>query len=422
MRFRKKLKKTNSDSEKGFVALIVAILILVAMITIGVSVSSLIISRYKISTNLVKSNQAYYAAESGVEDALLRLKEKMDWTASSELKVGEATSTTEISEILGGARNITSEGNFKNIIRKVRAVYQISAEKSSFYFGAQVGDGGIQMDDGSTIHGNVFSNGPITAANNTEITGSLKVAKTGNFIDGVTVGTDAWVDTCRDSYIGNVLTCASSTNCIASVTDLLTDEIATRTMAITEEQIEKWKKDARLGGTTTGDYILTGKQEAYLGPKVIDGKLRVEGGRAKLFLTGTVWVTGSTTVQDSGQIRLDEASYGSFSGILISDGEVIFKDSGKALGTGQSGSYLLVISTAFGEPAITIQNKFEADILYAQNGWLVVKDTVDMREVSGYGIHIKNNAEITYEVGLQDVAFSSGPGGSWEVTSWREIE
>ena len=423
MSHKKQLRTNNFNSQQGFVALIVAILVLVTMLSIGISISTLIISRYKISFNLSKSNQAYFAAESGIEDALLRLvEEDMNWTTSSTLKVGEATSTTQISEILGGARNITSEANLRNIIRRVRAVYQISAEKALFYFGAQVGEGGIVMDDGSTIHGNVFSNGSVQAAANTEITGSAKVAKTGNYIEGAEIGTNAWVDICRNSNITGILTCASSTNCTAVITDLLTDEIATRTMSISEEQIEKWKEDARLGGTTTGDYILSGKQEAFLGPKVIDGNLRVEGGSAKLFLTGTVWVTGSTTVQDSAQIRLDEASYGSFSGILISDNEVVLRDSGKALGTGQPGSYLLIISTTPGEPAITIQNKFEADILYTQNGWIMIQDTADMREVTGYGIHIKNNADVTYEVGLQDTAFSSGPGGSWEVTSWREIE
>ncbi len=123
MAFKKQLKINNFNSQQGFIALVVAILILVTMISIGVSISTLVIGRHKISFNLLKSNQAYFAAESGIEDALLRLEKDMDWTTTSTLKVGQATSTIQISEILGGARNITSEANFRDIIKRVRVVY-----------------------------------------------------------------------------------------------------------------------------------------------------------------------------------------------------------------------------------------------------------------------------------------------------------
>jgi len=36
-----------------------------------------------------------------------------------------------------------------------------------------------------------------------------------------------------------------------------------------------------------------------------------------------------------------------------------------------------------------------------------------MKEVSADKITLDNNASVTYEQGLADVNFSSGPGGSW---------
>jgi len=305
-------------------------------------------------------------------------------------------------------------------ISKVSVIYQISNQGVSFYYGAQLGDGGIIMDDGSTINGNVFSNGPIVAAPNTEITGTVKVAKTGNYIDGATIGKDAFVDICRNSSTSDTLTCSTSTNCTASVIETLTEEIATSTLAISQAQITQWKDEAISGGTTT-EYTLAEGQQDYLGPKKIEGDMTIQD-RAQLFITGTIWVTGKITIQNDAKVRLDETTYGSLSGVIIGDNIVTLQDVGKAIGTGQWGSYLLLISTASDDSAIIIQNNFEADILFTQNGWITIQDTAAVRELSGYGIHLKNNAEIIYEVGLKDVSFSTGPGGSWEVTSWREIE
>ena len=35
---------------------------------------------------------------------------------------------------------------------------------------------------------------------------------------------------------------------------------------------------------------------------------------------------------------------------------------------------------------------------------------------------INNNAVIEYEAGLENANFASGPGGSWQLKRWREIE
>jgi len=81
----------------------------------------------------------------------------------------------------------------------------------------------------------------------------------------------------------------------------------------------------------------------------------------------------------------------------------------------------MLISTATGD-AITIQDSAETDILFTQNGYILIQNSAKLREISGYGIHLKNSVKIIYEVGLQDTSFTSGPGGTWEVTSWKEVE
>ena len=407
-------------NQKGFAVFFITILIMAVVFGIAVSIFILTYGEQKIIKNVVKSSQAYYIAEAGIEDALLRLKNDMAWSSPYNFSLGDGFVTITISDIVGGSRTIIGEGEFLNRFRKVAAAYEISTEEASFYYGAQVGEGGIIMDDGSTIYGNIFSNGNIEAAANTEITGTVRVAKTGNYIDGVTAGENAYVDICKNSNISGILTCTTSTNCSASSIESLLEEIVAAPLPLTQEQINEWKTEAASGGTIA-DYLLAGQQTDFLGPQKIEGNMTIQN-KAKLFITGTIWVTGTITIQDTAQVRLDRDSYGSLSGVMIADDSIVLQNSAKALGSGEMGSYLLIISTDTGTSAITIQDEFEADILYTQNGWIIIQNIAEVRELTGYGIHLKNNAEIIYEVGLADISFSSGPSGSWGVTNWKEIE
>jgi hypothetical protein len=67
-------------------------------------------------------------------------------------------------------------------------------------------------------------------------------------------------------------------------------------------------------------------------------------------------------------------------------------------------------------------NSAGSAIYYANSGLIYLKNNMVAREVTGYKIQIENNAEIQYESGLEEANFSSGPGGSWEIVSWREEE
>ncbi|PIS39153.1 MAG: hypothetical protein COT33_03450 [Candidatus Nealsonbacteria bacterium CG08_land_8_20_14_0_20_38_20] len=416
-----KLKIKNSDT--GFAALYITLLVMAFVFAAAVGIFVLTFGEEKISLNAVESSQAYFASEAGIEDALLRLSKDSQWSKDSNtsypLEVNGANATVTVTKIIGGSRTITSEGNDRNRIRKIEVAYEVGADKVSFHYGAQVGEGGIIMDNNSTIYGNVFSNDSITAAANTEITGTAIVAKNGNKISGATLE-NAQVDICQNTNASGTLTAATVINCTYSNFVPLTEEIATTSFPISQNDIDDWKTNAASGGTIL-NYLLQDKQEAFLGPKKIDGNMTIQN-QAKLYITGTIWVTGTITIQDQGLVRLDPASYGSLSGAIIGDGVVTLQDSAKALGSGQAGSYLLIISTNNSNPALTIQNSFEADILFTPNGWIIIQDTADTREITGYGIHLKSNAEIRYEIGLENTSFSSGPGGSWGVSSWRETE
>ena len=51
----------------------------------------------------------------------------------------------------------------------------------------------------------------------------------------------------------------------------------------------------------------------------------------------------------------------------------------------------------------------------------MLKNSVKLKEVSGYLIEAENSAEVTYETGLANLLFTSGPSGGWNLTDWEEI-
>lgn len=147
-------------NQKGFAAFYITLLIMAVILGIAGSIFISTWGEQKISGNIVKSSQAYYIAEAGIEDALFRLSKNPEWVRNTgityQLKVDEATTTVKVSGIIGGSRTITSEGNMKERFRKIEVAYEVSTEKVSFRYGAQVDEGGIIMDDNSQIEGNVF--------------------------------------------------------------------------------------------------------------------------------------------------------------------------------------------------------------------------------------------------------------------------
>jgi|GEM_PF-630384 len=436
------------NNQKGFAVFFITILILAAMFGIGVSLTILTLGEHNISRNIIKSSQAYYIAEAGVEDALLRLVKSMNWVSTSTLNVDGGSATIEISDIIGGSRTITSEGDVLNRIRKIQIVYQVTTEKISFYYGAQIGGGGMEMGNNAEVKGNVFSNGSVTSVQKGYIKDTIKVATIGSKIEGLIVGEsdeycleytcDAYTHNCKNCTIRGILyfSGGGAENCEATEGVKEHPVQESKDLPILQSQIDEWKTEASCSDKPEciieGDYILDGKVTDYLGPKKITGNMTLDN-KAILIMTGTIWVVGDVTVRNGAKIQLDPISYGGLSGILIADGKIHIKPGVTLEGSGEEGSYLLILSTNDSldklMPAIDVDNTTAGGIFYTPNtyngrngGLIVIKNRVEIREVTGYKIYLEENAVINYETGLEDAEFSSGPGGSWEVASWKETE
>lgn len=188
---------------------------------------------------------------------------------------------------------------------------------------------------------------------------------------------------------------------------------------ISDANISDWEDDALAGGIYSGNYAV-GYAGATLGPKKIVGNLNVSSG-GTLTVSGTLWVTGNMVLDGGGRIQL-ASSYGSADGLIIVDGTITVSGGGFAAGSGTTGSYIMLISKSVASGAITIAGGSGAVIAYAKDGGITLSGGVSLKEAVGYSMTLLGNSTITYESGLADLSFSSGPSGTWDITSWKETE
>lgn len=186
---------------------------------------------------------------------------------------------------------------------------------------------------------------------------------------------------------------------------------------VSDANIVAWKAEAEAGNVSIGDYSV-GWAGATLGPKKIVGNLTVSGGGI-LTVTGTLWVTGNIVLNGGGTIKL-ASSYGSNDGVIINDGTVVISGGGHATGSGTTGSYIMILSTNSGSSAITISGGAGAVIVYAPTGTINISGGASLKEATSYKMLISGGSSITYESGLTNNNFSSGPSGSWAVENWGE--
>ena len=69
-----------------------------------------------------------------------------------------------------------------------------------------------------------------------------------------------------------------------------------------------------------------------------------------------------------------------------------------------------------------MRNNASGAIFYAHNGTAHINNNADLKEVTAYKLSLENLATVTYESGLADASFTSGPGGGWLINNWNEIQ
>lgn len=418
----KKIKRNN-----GAAMLIVVVFFLFISLAIISGLVSPTVREFKNSGVNLKSKQSYFLAESGSEDVAYRIVKNMTVDNSEIISLNSNSVTTAITTLAGNVKQIVSLGDVSSFQRKTSLTLK-TGDGIVFKYGSQAGQGGFIFQNNSYVNGSLYSNGNIVGSNGAYVTGDAVVAGGTGSISNMRIGYggtgDAYAHNVTYSTITGTLYCQTGSNnnkaCNTSQPD---PEI--QDLPISEEDIAKWKTDAEAGGTTNGNVTISAP--TTLGPKKIIGNLTIN---SILTLANTVYVTGNILI--NGTVKLD-SSFGETSGIIMADGYIIIENGVIFQDSGTAGSYILLLSDSScdasmsgspcnGNNAIKVGNNSDISIVNAQKGTVYFSNNSSVKEAVGNKIYLKNNTHFDYGSGIINPYFTSGPSGSWNVSSWEEVQ
>ncbi len=285
-----------------------------------------------------------------------------------------------------------------------------------------------------------YSAGPWSNTSPTGLDAYFKIflGGTSGSISNVNVGTVATGDTRAHTVTGSTIAgnnycqVGSGNNKACNTTQA---DPSSADFPLSDANVETYKAEAQAGGTLNGDYnLIVNGSTASLGPKVITGNMNIANSSI-LTLTGTIWVQGNLTLDNGVLVKL-ASIYGSSGGTIVVGGYVNISNNSSFAGSGQTGSYMLVISTndcngttsptglacIGSNSAISVGNNAGLVALVAPICQVEVANGASAREITGYRLNLSPNATINYDTGLANANFSSGPGGGFQISSWKEIE
>lgn len=380
------------------------------------------------------SAQSFFLAEGVAEDALYRLKNGDTVVSGETIALNGATSTITVTDVGSNEKQIVSSGDAKNLIRNITARLTVTSGVA-FNYGVQAGPGGFNIQNSASINGNAYSAGPIIGTNSNIIRGDVISAGVGGLVNGIHATSSIYAHTIQNSQIdkdGYYQIISGSTVGGTSYPGSADQPIAD--LPIADSLIDQWETDAAAGGTITSPCPYRITSSVTIGPKKINCDLEISGSPT-ITLEGTLWVVGNIVIKNSPTLRISPSLPGKSIAIIAdkptnrtSSSKIEIENSSVIAGAG-AGSYILMVSRntsaedGGGEEAIEVQNSAQGALLvYAGHGEIHLANSVKLKEVTAYKIKISNSANITYETGLASLVFSSGPGGSWTIGSWKETE
>lgn len=158
------------------VIMVVAVVLVITITLIGGATLY-----FQNATYSVNAEKATALAEAGVDKALASLnKTGGSYNGEIETILGDGSYSVTITSKDAATKIIESTGYLPNkTAPKVKRVIKIQVSKGvgvSFVYGLQIGEGGLEMGNGSTLNGSIYSNYNISGGNNSILNGDVYVA------------------------------------------------------------------------------------------------------------------------------------------------------------------------------------------------------------------------------------------------------
>lgn len=402
-------------------------------------------------SRLNRSKQAYLTSESVVEDMVYRhVYETFLISSSESLTLGGATAqATTTYDSPNDVFEINGQATLGGAVRKVQALLSIGAG-SAFSYGLQAGTGGITLSNNSTIIGNVYANGPVIGAGSAQVRGDLVsagpsgVARTINATGTIYANTIDRIDADRDAHY-NVQLGTNAQNPVGGTRYTPVTNQPLADLPISTTTIQEWKDAITDNGTIiTAADPLCASGTYTIDTSITIGYLKVEcnldirktGGGITVTVNGPVWATGNISLTQGPTIRV-AASLGRRSVQFIADNpsdrtnssKVEIRNSTQFFGSGDYRSHVMLLSgntsakDGGSVKAIDVsQSATGAVLVYTNEGLVDIGNGITLREVTGYRINVAQNSTVRYESGLASLLFTSGPGGGYRLSDWRQQE
>ena len=174
---------------------------LITGLIVVTGISETVVRDLKNAQNIIKSRESFALGEALHEDVVYRFKKSMQVGISESLTLNGYTASSTIADIVGGKRVTTSADRVGYIKRVGSDLF--SGTGTSFNYGVQTGEGGLVLENSSSVTGNVYSNGSVSGAG-----GVSSNATSPSLVGTVTVGPNAN----RLAYRGNYLYVVNETN------------------------------------------------------------------------------------------------------------------------------------------------------------------------------------------------------------------
>ncbi len=174
------MKVAFKNTQSGHV-IISALVAMTAMLLMLATLLTATASQVVSHRSSVNKEQALHIAEAGLEMALWKLNNQSGYAGESNTVFGSGTYTIAITTVDVSKKALTVTAyipnNINPVARKtIKITAGINATTLSFRYGIQAGSGGFIMSGGSTLNGNIYSNGDIDATTGVHITGSAVAA------------------------------------------------------------------------------------------------------------------------------------------------------------------------------------------------------------------------------------------------------
>jgi hypothetical protein len=407
-----------------------------------------------------ESSVAFYAAQSGVEEAISRLQNQPDFGFPGpnqfSLDVGEASVTVTVSGS-EDSRTIRAVGTYDRYVRQLRVEINNTSIRPGFLNAVHTGQGGFEMEHQTKITGiggalgNVYSNASIKGDKNdyfsnsgecktasSHVTGSvwavgavdkLSTNGTGICVDGsITAGQ---LNYC---YAKGELTSptAPSNDCKSNI-DVWNQDDGPEALPLPEMGIDSLKAYLTgRGNIFTGNCIVDDSNPANdctrpsgtLGNIIINGNLHKPSNK-NLTIDGPVWVTGNITFASQGVVNI-HSDITEISQLVIADGTI--NTSSNVSYASNGSAFLLFVSLKqepfaqlCQDPAITLSSNTDSVLFYAPNGCIkIVSNSTFRGAVLGEKIYLSNNSDIYYNPLLANAIFGLTTTGGWQIASFNQ--